>query len=338
MNNSFLSKLLIAGLLLALYVRVYLIPIYQVNWDEFFFLSKIYDYLRGDVLSLLQSIHVHLFSWLKLVPGHEIGKIITARSVMGVLQFFTGLLLFKIGRLYFSRNAALFAVLSYFSFSFIIVQGTSFRSDPIITFLLILSIYLILRDGNSKFDPIISGLLISLSCMVTIKTVIYIPTIACIILIKANKSKDWSKQVRMVCYVVFSIILTGLFFYLFHKNSSETYPLSATVSSAARSFNKMFMHNRIFPGIVYLRYSLYFDCIHWIVLTVGFIIVVFRIFITDKDLRSTNLLVLAMTLPVTTLIFYRNSYPYYYPFIFAPACILCAVTWQAFPWKKFPKI
>ena len=39
----------------------------------------------------------------------------------------------------------------------------------------------------------------------------------------------------------------------------------------------------------------------------------------------------ALSLPVATLAVYRNSFPYFYPFILASASVLTALTWQSLP-------
>src|SRR5262245_36045869 len=102
---------------LALLIGLELIFKYQllfrlnVNWDEFFFLSKVHDYARGELTASLQSFYVHFFGWLPLVSGNEVTQIIAARAVMFALALASCVLTYAIGRLYLSRMAALFAVL-----------------------------------------------------------------------------------------------------------------------------------------------------------------------------------------------------------------------------------
>src|SRR5690606_40229644 len=66
--------------------RARLIFTLNVNWDEFFYLSKIYSHQRGDLASQLQTFQVHLFGWLTGLGGNEIDQIVVARAVMLALS------------------------------------------------------------------------------------------------------------------------------------------------------------------------------------------------------------------------------------------------------------
>jgi hypothetical protein len=47
----------------------------------------------------------------------------------------------------------------------------------------------------------------------------------------------------------------------------------------------------------------------------------------------------ALSLPIATLALYRNSFPYFYPFILAPASVLTALTWQSLtPRRALPTV
>ncbi|TIO29501.1 MAG: hypothetical protein E5X96_07555, partial [Mesorhizobium sp.] len=67
----------------------------EVNWDEFHFLSLIFEYKRASLSLALQTFHVHLFSWLTLLPTDEIGTIVIARCLMWLLHLATLWFLFK---------------------------------------------------------------------------------------------------------------------------------------------------------------------------------------------------------------------------------------------------
>ncbi|MCI0430022.1 MAG: hypothetical protein L0210_05700, partial [Rhodospirillales bacterium] len=89
---------------LALFIGLELLFKYQllfrlnINWDEFFFLSKIYDYRRGELSGPLQTFYVHFFGWLPLVSGNEVTQIIAARGVMYAVGLGSCLLTYSIGR------------------------------------------------------------------------------------------------------------------------------------------------------------------------------------------------------------------------------------------------
>ena len=160
----------IAGFLLKAYFTT-LIPI---NQDEFHFLSYVHDYDRGTSMSAFQTIHVHLFNWLRMVGSNEVDQVMAARIAMFMLMFGTCACLFFLAQHFLERSAALFSVLCYISFSFVIVNGASFRPDTIAVFLSMLALSLFVIRGDSTWANISAGALLALSCLFTIKTAIYI--------------------------------------------------------------------------------------------------------------------------------------------------------------------
>ncbi|WP_424432340.1 hypothetical protein, partial [Parasphingorhabdus sp.] len=85
----------------------------EVNWDEFFFLSQIYDHDRGELTKPLQTIHVQLFGWLRLLGTDEVGQVTVARAIMLIFEIGTMISIFALTRLFVSRPGALLAVLAY---------------------------------------------------------------------------------------------------------------------------------------------------------------------------------------------------------------------------------
>jgi hypothetical protein len=129
---SLLEVPILAGLVIAaLSVRLHVITHFNINWDEFGYLSHVHNYLRGSLEHKLQTFHVHFFTWLAQIGPNEVDQIVAARMVMLVLQLVTAVLLYRMARRWTSAPAALFAVAAYLSFSFVIRGGSSFRRDPI---------------------------------------------------------------------------------------------------------------------------------------------------------------------------------------------------------------
>jgi hypothetical protein len=86
----------IVAILLAL--KLQLIFLQNVNWDEFLFLSMVHSAVRGDLAMALQTVHVHAFSWLPRVSANEVDQIMAARGVMFALQVGTSGLIYLVGR------------------------------------------------------------------------------------------------------------------------------------------------------------------------------------------------------------------------------------------------
>ena len=165
--HGLLSYFLILALLLLL-TKLNVAFLYQINWDEFYFLSKVHEYLRGDLGRSIQTFHVHFFGWLPWVSVNEVNQIVVARMLMVFLQLLTAIFLYHIARQFFLKSTAFFVVISYFSVQYILLLGSDFRADPIATFLLVLSINLMLSLTASLVVPAVIGLLLALSLMITI--------------------------------------------------------------------------------------------------------------------------------------------------------------------------
>ncbi len=71
-----LNLLVIAGVVLCMAGQLHLAFSQVINWDEFYFLEFIYRYLDGSLTKPLQTLHVHIFSWLAHTGRNEIDQII----------------------------------------------------------------------------------------------------------------------------------------------------------------------------------------------------------------------------------------------------------------------
>lgn len=78
----------------------------------------------------------------------------------------------------------------------------------------------------------------------------------------------------------------------------------------------------------YFYKALVVNIVFWILFVSGvFLLITDLIFKRSVNFKKYFFL-LACAIPVTSICFYRNSYPYYYVFIMMPAALLCAVTWD----------
>ena len=321
----------------AIIARLVVLTNYQINWDEFFFLSKVHQFLHNDLAKVMQSFHVHFFTWLPFISENEADQIIVARGVMACLQFATAVCLFRISKRFLSNPAAWFVVLSYFSFSNVIRHGASFRADPIATFLLIASIDLTL-NSTMVASSILAGILIGLAGIITIKSALYVPTIGSLLLVliifSDNRRVVFTKSLVMISSALAAFVL----FYLYHKSSLAVEPIQQAVASIDHGYNKTINFTQIFPKVGYFRSSLKSDFVYWIAIGFGLFITAKSIKDTTFMDRATALIIIAMVFPLITILFYRNAYPYYYTFIMASTSILCGVAWDAMPWQKQPNI
>jgi len=77
-----LAPWLLGAIALSLLLQCWLAFTRQINWDEFWFLSRLYQYREGALSASLQTFYVHLFAWLPHVSDNVIGRIVSARVLM----------------------------------------------------------------------------------------------------------------------------------------------------------------------------------------------------------------------------------------------------------------
>jgi hypothetical protein len=114
----------------------------EANWDEFYYLSFVHDYQADRLTKALQTIHVHLFGWLPRVGVHELRQIGAGRLAMLACEGGTIALIYRLARLFATRDAALVAALAYATASTTLLHGASFRADPLAAFLTMAGLYL----------------------------------------------------------------------------------------------------------------------------------------------------------------------------------------------------
>jgi len=323
--GKFLTILVIASLLL----RLHLIFVYEINWDEFLHLSKVYNYERGDMRGALQSIFVHGFRWVDAVSANEVDQIIAARLVIYALGVATVGFLFLICRRFLPVHAALFAVLCYLSFSFVLQQGNSFRTDPIATFLLMAALWLIVCKPLQLRYALIVGGLIGLAGMITIKSILYVPTIAVILLIELYAARN-RRNVLLYGLATGGIaILSFLTFYLLHRLTltGATSTLAVLEGAATKTLGERDFGNAVRT----FRLALLQNPLFWFVTGMG-------IFACLRGLiRSTGhdavrwAILLSFAVMLGSLFVYSQSFPYYYPFMLAPVAVLCGVSLTIIP-------
>ena len=315
--GKFLTILVIASLL----IRLHLIFVYEVNWDEFLRLSNVYEYGRGETRNALQTLFVHGFHWVKVVSGNEVDQVIAARLVIYVLGVATVGFLFLICRRFMAVHAALFAVLSYQSFSFVLYQGNSFRTDPIATFLLMAALWLIVCKPLQLRYALIAGGLTGLAGMITIKAIFYVPTIAIILLIELYAARN-RRNVLLYGLATGGIaILSFLTLYLLHR-LTLTDPTSA-VAFVEGATSKTLVERDFGNAIRTFRLALLQNPLFWFMAGMG-------IFACMRGLiRSTGhdaarwAIQLSFAAMLGSLFIYTQSFPYYYPFMLAPVAALC---------------
>ena len=318
------DRVLIAAILGALLIKFVLVFRIAVNWDEFYFLEMVHQYVQGGLAGRFQTFHVHLFSWLPGLGWDEPGQIMAARFVMQILAVGSAILTYAIARRFVTRGGALFALLAYLSVSAVIEHGASFRVDPIVTFLCLLSLFVILSMPGGLRGAALAGAAMALAVLVTVKSAFYLVVIGGVFWCIAPTLRERAKH-GITFAVAFLIVLAAL--YLFHNAT-----LAAQASVGAGAFLSSSASKVLFDGVFPRAFDLIWlvipNPLFWMMLVEGAVI---AWALARKPGGWTGwqaFLPLVLALPVLTPVLYRNAFPYFFPFILAPAALLVGLSFD----------
>jgi hypothetical protein len=324
------SNLIVVTIGLSLVLQLYLVFARQVNWDEFYFLSHIYEYRRGDLATPAQTLYVHFFDWLPRLAADEIGQIIVARLIMLALHIGTLGLIYYAARFFTSRDAALLGVLSYAACGYVLLYGADFRTDPIVTFLLIASATTLLAPRLSWLHTVSAGAAVAIAGLVTIKSIFYVPLIIAVAILRLIEAKDRHTQLlRLLIGGAASVAIFG-FLYVLHSSSLAAEEHADTLISTSGYIGKVIDRGVFLRGWPFFVTVLAVSPLTFAAIGFGIALCIRQVMAGTPHAR--NVVLLAFAFPLATILFYRNSFPYYYVFVLAPAAVLSAIAFDRIAW------
>jgi hypothetical protein len=322
---------LFTAIALCLLLQAWLATTLEINWDEFFFLSQIYDYQRGEMTSALQTLHVHLIGWITSLPGNEVDQVVAGRFVM--LAFLTGtcVLIFRLARTFFSPAASAIAVLAFASAGPTIIHSASFRVDPIAAFFIMLSLVTLARGRMSLGPMLLAGTSAAVAAMLTIKVGLYATAFTGIAVWRLCDTNDRRKALRwlagaaLIAAIGFAL-LYALQLSLVAKATNAS--AQAMLGNAARA---QFLEYGFLPRRSEIWRAALLSPVQTILLVAGAIGVTIAIIWAKGGDRCKLLAVAGGGATLLCLPFYRNAFPYFFPFIMPPAMLLVAwiVEWSS---------
>jgi hypothetical protein len=318
-----MDYILSAIIALCFVLRLHLIFVYEINWDEFLNLSMVHDFLRGDLKEPLQTIFIHAFRWLPNMSGNEVDQVIAGRVIVYLMGTGTALFIYLVSRRFMGIGAALFAVLSYISYTFVIRQGMSFRTDPMSTFLLMGAIWaLVCHSGRMAF-AILAGAFIGLAGLVTIKSIFYVPVIGTILLAQIYFSENRARIFMFAAVATVTAIVSFVLLYLLHYNtlgspSSVLAFLDRTTSKTLGERDFKIAKQTFATGLIY-------NPVFWIAVAIGLLASIKKIGGEIGANRRDAIITASLALPLLSLFIYTESYVYFYTFLLAPVAVLCGI-------------
>ena len=327
LNSSWAERVMLGLVLVVAALQFPLIFRINIGWDEFHFLSKIYEYHRGDLTNALQTFHVHLFRWLPRSGGNEIDQIIAARAVYYVLLLGTCGFMYLISRRFLTRAAGLFAVLLYLSYAEVIGFATTFRYDGLGLFLSMGALTLATRWPAVTASVVAAAGLAALSVIVTIKSLFYFPTLVLLLLIGAGGTKGSSNVVRAAAFVAVAVVSFATL-YALHNAALPNATVGGSVALIRFIGPTGILLTDLFAQRGYLLRSMAVNVWTWVYLAAG-VAGLLLVALRKRHLGREVLVPLVLLIPLASLAVYRNAFPYYYVFIMPAAAIVAAVPFDA---------
>jgi hypothetical protein len=325
---SFVERAAVALIALFLAVGLHRVFVTNINWDEFYYLSFVHLFRGGDLTLPLQTIHVRLFAWLPWVSGNEVQQIFAGRSVMWLASLMSSWLIFRIAGRFSDRVGAVFAVVLYLSFTYVMDHGTSFRADPLCALLFLVAAHMLVNRTTRPYTIPAAAFAMAVAMLVSLKSVFYLPTIAVLLAAPLLASPRLPASLRRVTVfaVSFFIFLVGLF--IWHKHGLAPAPPEEASTYAAAAGHKTIGLGASLSAWPYIERALAGNVLTWSFVASGLWISGHRVM--AKSARTDAFMVLSFALPLLSLLVYRNAFPYFFVFLMVAAIIPGAVAVDRF--------
>jgi hypothetical protein len=308
-----LSRLIVAAIAALFLLQMILVFTKSINWDEFLHYSQVYDLPRGRVVWATQTLHARLFAWAPWVSHDVITQLEVARLGMLAFEAVAVWMIVLMSRQLVDRQSAFLTGLVYLAGGYVFLHGFSFRPDPMITATLMVSLYLIARRDLTARTILLCGVLIGVAGVMSIKSVMYFPCFAGVAWYRVAERKRGAAQT--IARIAAIPVVAALIFYLtmtLHRQGIAT-----TQDVAVKGFGvsaNAYLLSELFHGA---RYTVT-QALVAPVITVGTLILPFA---WRRHSKAEKVMLVGLLAPLVTLIFYRNTFPYFFVFLLAPVCV-----------------
>jgi len=322
--NSIDHKKITLLILISLIIFGLLGKFFLISQDEFYYLSRVHDYMNSRLTDPFQNFHVYFFQWVSTLSTNEVDQIKACRIIMFLFFSGTCLFIYLIGKEFSDTTGALFSALCYLSFIFTTINGAGFRSDSIPTFLFLFSLYNFLKKDNPVFFQTLAGLAMAVAVLITIKSAIYLIVFALLISAKLIFDRLSPKNLLVVIVFPLSFVIGFVLLYKFHASAiipAAADQVKAFSHTAGNSYSTFVSFEKFFPQFDVFKLSLQLDWVVWLCLFIGIIINTFDLFKNHYSFKNAALFILLI--PLLSPLFYRNAFPYFYLFITPTATLFC---------------
>lgn len=311
------TRAALALTLLGLAIQLWLALRLNVNWDEFYFLNLVHEHLRGTLGRPLQTFHVHLFAWLARLPADEMAQVTTGRLVMLAAEVATLWLLWATARRMAGTQGALLAALAFLAAEFTLAHAASFRADPLAAALLMLALHLVAVRRLGVAEIALAAAAGALAALVTIKAVFYLPAfVGAAIWRLVDTAERRGTLIRLACVAGLGVALFAAGFF-WHAGGLEPTEARAAAADAGGAFRTTLL-NGVLPRAAELAFWAPRSLVPLGLVALGLAVAL-------RQGRPQAAVAMLFCAPMLSLVFYRNAFPYFFPFILAPAVLVSAL-------------
>ena len=302
-------------ILLLILCQSWLILEKAINWDEFLHFGQIYELADGRLRSSIQTLDTRLFGWATRVSPDVITQIQAIRFVMLACAVLTAACITALARRLVSFEIALVCGLVYLSAGFVFTNAFTYRNDPVAAAALMSALCAFAFGKLYWMRAVIIGILIGFAGALTIKSIFYLPCFVAIAWLQwSGPDGRKFRNIALLCSIVAVALLSFALIITLHRaglpaSEAPTNGLDRSLGNFLRVFE--FEH---------IRY-VFLEAIFAPVVTVGLVMLPF---VARRLPKQTRILLFGLCGPLLCLLFYRNTFPYFFTFILPPACVAIA--------------
>ena len=333
------------GRILAIIVLFFLLQLLlsariSINWDEFHFLERVYSFNASALETPLQTFYVRLLAWLPYLPGSEVDHVVVGRFFMTLCEALALGCVYLIARRFTDSRHSLYAILAWAAANFALVHGASFRADALAAALIMSSLAILFAPRLKPPLVAAAGILAALAILVTLKALFYLPAFFAALVWHWDQTDDAydNRCERMIGFGVAggAMIVTFTTLMLYHISAVEGMTLRVATSTEASAVqastgNGTTVGEALKTAI--LSQPLLprrFEIAKWVVGSlVSLFLCILGMGCAVRALRDgkrfLGLAIIALALPMASLLFYRNAFPYFFPFIMLPFAVTAAI-------------
>jgi hypothetical protein len=258
-----------------------------------------------------------------MLPIDAIDQIRVARLFMLGCELFTTYAIYAMASKFTGRVPAALAALAYVTGGYVFQHGFSYRADPMAAAFLMGALWILAASRLDAKSILVAAFLAGLAALTTIKVVFYAPAFAGIAWLRWSEAADRRGMLlRLTAFAgaaaAFALLFIGVTILTLPDAGAGN--AAGTVSTSAT----MMFDQGLFPtGMIAVKGMMLAPILALLVLATPVLLV------RAQSSRAQCLALVALLVPLATIAFYRNSYPYFYAFILPPVMVSVAITVNA---------